>query len=119
MAANGEFSCVFVLMQSILLLLLLIGGNLDVKNITNELVDVAEWEPVGINLGLSAAKLAEIKASRMNNAPLCKISMADAWLRSDLDATWEKLAVALDKSGNDKQAERIRTNYGVSDNSNS
>ena len=73
------------------------------RNITNELVDVAEWEPVGLNLGLSAAKLAEIKSSRMNNAPLCKISMADAWLRSDVHATWEKLAEALESSGNQTQ----------------
>ena len=90
----------------------LIGGSLTVRNITNELVDVAEWEPVGLNLGLSAAKLAEIKSSRMNNAPLCKISMADAWLRSDVYATWEKLAEALDSSGNKTQAENIRDKYG-------
>lgn len=89
------------------------GGSLTVKNITNELVDVAEWEPVGVYLGISAARLAEIRASRMNNAPLCKISMADTWLRGHVDASWEKLAQALDSSGNSDQAARVRENYGV------
>ena len=84
------------------------------RNITNELVDVLEWEPVGIELGISATKLHEIRANRMNNGPLCKISMADTWLRSDVNATWEELANALEKTGNGEQAERIRNQYGTS-----
>ena len=77
-------------------------------------MDVPEWEPVGVNLGISATKLSEIKANRMNNGPLCKISMADTWLRSDVNATWEKLAQALESTGNKEQAERIRNQYGMS-----
>ena len=82
------------------------------KNITNELVDVPEWEPVGVFLGISSARLAEIRASRMNNGPLCKISMADTWLRGHVDACWEKLAEALESSGNADPAERVRDRYG-------
>ena len=77
------------------------------RNITNELVDVAEWESVGIALGVSSTKLHEIRANRMNNGPLCKISMADTWLRSDVNASWEKLADALKETGNDTQAEQV------------
>ena len=83
------------------------------RNITNELVDVLEWEPVGIALGISATKLHEIRANRMNNGPLCKISMADTWLRSDVNATWEKLANALDDTNNSVQADAIRNKYGT------
>ena len=82
------------------------------RNITNELVDVLEWESVGIALGISATKLHEIRANRMNNGPLCKISMADTWLRSDVNATWEKLAKALDDTNNSVQADAIRNKYG-------
>ena len=81
------------------------------RNITNELVDVAEWESVGIALGVSSTKLHEIRANRMNNGPLCKISMADTWLRSDVNASWEKLADALKKTGNDTQAEQVYQEY--------
>jgi hypothetical protein len=86
-----------------------------VRNITNELVDVMEWEPVGVVLGISATKLHEIRANRMNNGPLCKISMADTWLRSDVNASWEKLADALDATNNSIQADAIRNNvnYGI------
>ena len=83
------------------------------RNITNELVDVLDWETVGLELGISATKLHEIRANRMNNGPLCKISMADTWLRSSVDASWEKLAEALDNTGNSAQAEAIRNKYGV------
>ena len=92
------------------------GGSLTVRNITNELVDIADWESVGVELGVSATKLSEIRANRMNNGPLCKISMADTWLRSDVNASWEKLADALDRTKNTPQAEHIRNNdlyYGV------
>ena len=80
------------------------------RNITNELVEVADWESVGVKLGVSSTKLHEIRANRMNNGPLCKISMADTWLRSDVDASWDKLADALDETGNSKQADHIRNN---------
>ena len=89
-----------------------LGGSLTVRNITNELVDVLGWEQVGIELGMSETKLREIAANRMNNGPLCKISMADTWLRSNVDASWEKLAEALDTTGNKEQAEAIRNKYG-------
>lgn len=83
------------------------------RNITNELVDVIDWESVGLELGISATKLHEIRANRMNNGPLCKISMADTWLRSDVNASWEKLADALDETNNSVQADAIRNKYGM------
>lgn len=82
------------------------------RNITNELVDVIDWESVGLVLDISSTKLHEIRANRMNNGALCKISMADTWLRSDVNASWEKLADALDKTNNSIQAETIRNKYG-------
>ena len=75
------------------------------------LANVSQWEPVGVHLGISAAKLDEIKTTRMMNPALCKISMADAWLRRDVNASWEKLAKALESTGNDTQAQHIRDNY--------
>jgi hypothetical protein len=84
-----------------------------VRNITNELVDVIDWESVGLELNISATKLHEIRANRMNNGPLCKISMADTWLRSDVNASWEKLADALDATNNSAQADAIRNKYGI------
>ena len=81
-------------------------------NITKELVEVLDWESVGLELGISYTKLQEIQANRMNNGALCKISMADTWLRSDMNASWEKLADALDETGNSRLANTIRNKYG-------
>ena len=81
--------------------------KLDVRNITNLLVDVEDWESVGLELGISETKLSEIRYNRANNANLCKISMVDTWLRIDPEASWEKLAAALEKTGNNVQSQRI------------
>ena len=87
--------------------LLVPDGKLDVRNITHVLEDVDDWESVGLELGISATKLSEIRTNRSNNGALCKISMADTWLRRDTDASWEKLAAALEKTKNNAQAEKI------------
>ena len=76
------------------------------------LADVADWEPVGLELGISSTRLQEIRANRMNQGSLCKISMADTWLRSDVNASWEKLANALDATRNSTQADLVRSTYG-------
>ena len=86
-------------------------AKLDVRNITNILVDVEDWESVGLELGISAAKLNEIRTNRANNAALCNISMADTWLRRDTEASWEKLEAALEKTGNDLQTGILRRAY--------
>lgn len=65
------------------------------KNITNVLVEVGQWEQLGINLGIKQYKLNEIERSKRGDVPLCKIALIDLWQRTDIHANWEKLAEAL------------------------
>ncbi len=83
------------------------------KNLTSALVDVVDWKILGVNLGVKHFRLAEIERNHMGNSAYCKLSMLDAWQRSDLEASWEKLAGALEEMGEDKIAERVLEQYGA------
>ena len=54
-----------------------------------------EWKSIGIELGLSNAKLKEIKADYHNVKECCNEMLAE-WLCVDTEASWEKLLTALE-----------------------
>ena len=61
----------------------------------------------------TTADLRAIRASYCD-AGNCMIDMVDQWLRSDLDASWENLAKALDNvTGCGEAAEKVRQNTGA------
>ena len=86
--------------------------ELNMKNLTNALVDVSDWETLGIQLGVKKSKVKEIGIDRNYRSPhLSKIDVLDFWLRNDLVASWEKLAIALDAMDEREAARVVRTTY--------
>lgn len=86
--------------------------DLSMKNLMAALNDVPEWEELGIELGIEWFKMKEIKKNRNHCEPrLCKADLLDHWLENDLQASWERLASALDNMGKKVVAQRIRATY--------
>ena len=73
--------------------------ELNDKNILNvlhkaEIAD-AHWELLGKQLIINRAALPNIRANRRGEANLCMIDAIAQWLRTDTEASWEKLAKAV------------------------
>ena len=74
-------------------------ASLSVRVLTNELVEVYDWEKLGLNLGIKKYKLREIKKNRSDELSLCKLDLFDLWLRSDITASWQKMIGAVKQLG--------------------
>ena len=74
--------------------------KLDEKNILNVLHEAefadAHWELLGQRL-IKRSPLLTIGANRRGDPNLCMIDTISQWLRTDLEASWEKLAGAVAK----------------------
>lgn len=81
---------------------------LDMRNLTNQLVEVVRWYELGVALGIPAHKLDSTDQNYRGDSNRCKMGMLDIWLRTDLNASWEKLADALVAQGYDKVADKVR-----------
>lgn len=82
------------------------------KNLTNALVKVTKrWDDLGIELGVAQCDLDNIERSKMGDVSRCKLGLIDKWLSTDLHATWEKLAQALQTIGEPIIAAEIRAAY--------
>ena len=75
--------------------------RLDAKNIVNVLHEAgfadAHWMLLGQQLIEHTAALQNIDANRRGDPHLCTIDTISQWLRTDLEASWEKLAGAVAK----------------------
>ena len=78
------------------------------RNLTNQLVEVVRWYELGVALGIPAHKLDSTDQNYRGDSNRCKMGMLDIWLRTDLNASWEKLADALVAQGYDKVADKVR-----------
>ena len=78
-----------------------VGLELDVKNVLNVLREAgfadAGWAELGLQL-IQHFELETIKADH-SQANLCMIQTLSQWLRTDTEASWEKLAAAVSKVG--------------------
>ena len=81
------------------------------RNLVLALREVTNWHSVGVALEIKPYKLEEIHLNQMNDVQQCKFSLIDHWLRTDLEASWRKLASALDEAGELASANRIRAKY--------
>lgn len=91
------------------------------KNLLNVLVELVRWEDLGAHLGLKHYKLTEIERNKRGDVGQCKLALVDMWLRTDVNASWEKLVQALrDMGGAETEGEdgdhariieKIRRNY--------
>ena len=97
-----------------------IARELDVRNILNVLHDRdvdfsdADWELLGQQL-LRRSQLRTIRADRNGDPSLCLIDTASTWLQTDLNASWERLAEAIEKvdTYGEKTANTVRQKTGI------
>ena len=72
------------------------GKELNEKNILNAIAQVTRWQELGLQIDVPPYKLEEIRLNSSTVAE-CKIALITHWLNSDDDASWEKLADALER----------------------
>ena len=71
------------------------------------------WYLLGLQLRVSADELDVIERNYPQDNHMCKAKMFGAWLRMDTNATYEKLARALDTVGKRNIAEAMCTARGT------
>ena len=92
--------------------------ELNERNILNVLHDAkiadADWELIGAQL-IDRPALRNIRANRPGEASLCMIDTISQWLRTDLQASWKKLAEAVERVAayGEATAEAVRRNAGI------
>ena len=87
-------------------------SSLCMKELTEALREVVDWHQLGVLLGIKPFRLQEVRMNHPHDAHHCKVAMLDGWLRSDVEASWEKLAQALEKMDQAPVAMAIRDKYG-------
>ena len=68
--------------------------------------DIERWQELGHQLDISPEKLSELLNSGQSGDE-CRDEMMAYWVKHDNDASWEKLARALMRMGENKLAEKI------------
>ena len=99
---------------------LFIALTLDVRNILNVLHDPdtdfsdADWELLGQQL-IRGSLLRTIRADRNGDPSLCLIDTVSTWLQTDPEASWEKLAQAIEKVARygEKTGNTVRQKAGM------
>ena len=75
--------------------------ELNVRNIMNVLHEAnfsdADWHPLGLQLIDNHAVLMTIGADNPGSVTFCMVDTIVQWLKTDLEASWEKLAEAVAK----------------------
>ena len=92
--------------------------KLNERNVLNVLHDAkiadADWELIGAQL-IDRTALRTIRANRPGEASLCMIDTISQWLKTDLQASWEKLAEAVERVAvcGEATAVAVRWNAGI------
>lgn len=82
------------------------------RDLLDAVRDVVDWHSLGVELKLSAADLRAIEVQySVHGVARQKSAMFDRWLAQDVDASWSKLAAALDRMGENKAARAVREKY--------
>ena len=89
--------------------------KLDGRNVLNVLhnagVADGDWEQLGMQL-VARSALRSIRANRLGNDVLSMIDTIYQWLRSDIEASWEKLAEAVETLRGEATADMVRRKAG-------
>ena len=95
-------------------LVLLNGSLLNVLHDPNIDFADADWELLGQQL-LRGSTLRTIRADRHGDPSLCLIDTASTWLQTDLNASWERLAEAIEQVATygEKTANTVRQKTGI------
>lgn len=71
-----------------------------------------DWYLLGVYLELPHEQLSDIERRFSHHGhKRCKIELFDLWVRTTSDASWEQIALALDKCGEQVLAEEVRKNH--------
>ena len=84
----------------------------ELKDLVIALKDLVECHALGLQLGLPESKLALIDKHPVENHLRMMLS---EWLQFDTEASWEKLAAALNKIGKNAIADNVRREFLGSD----
>ena len=85
-------------------------AELSLKNLTNALSEVSDWEGLGIQLDINFTKLREISKDRSTSEERKRV-MLQFWLGSGAKPSWKKLLSALCKMDLKRVAEEIEREY--------
>ena len=82
------------------------------KNLGEMLTEVLDWHKLGTKLDLRDHSLAEIRINySVHGNDRQRQEMITKWLAFDTEASWSKLAGALEKMGENTAAKNIRDKY--------
>ena len=83
--------------------------TLTAKNLGEMLTEVLDWYKLGTKLDLQAHSLAEIRMDySVHGTDRQRQEMISKWLAFDTEASWSKLAGALEEMGENTAAKNIR-----------
>ena len=83
---------------------------LSLKNLTNALNEVDDWEGLGIQLDIEYHDLQKIFKDRSTTEER-KRAMLQFWLNNDMKPSWETLCYSLEKMGLKRIAEEIKRQF--------
>ena len=72
-----------------------------------------QWYHLGLQLGVEGHVLDQIEENYPRDSRMRKNKMFGAWLKRDPEASWDKVAVALLKLGENALANFIASKYGM------
>ena len=92
--------------------------ELNVNNLVKKLsgFDSSKWRGLGLQVDVPHSQLSTIATNVAGRADAQKealISTVDYWLRNDTNASWEKLATAVEKCDHTVLANKIRKSVGI------
>ena len=78
--------------------------------LVKELKEVAEWQTLGLYLGLSMTEIKEIEQD-YSDAARRRMAMLDKWTRKENSPTWLKVIEALEHMSEVRLANQLRNKY--------
>ena len=89
-----------------------VGSNPTVRELLEAVKDVPDWHALGTALDLPRGQLREIELQyQIAGVGRQKSAMFDRWLARCVNASWAKLAAALDRIGEETAAATVRFKY--------
>ena len=70
-----------------------------------------KWFMFGVKLGVPVPQLRDIESNHQKDSDRCKLELLQYWLNNNLDPTWNKIVLALEKTDQLALAAQIRLDY--------
>ena len=90
------------------------SSELCLLNFLEETAQVSDWYMLGLYMGVPREDLSHIeKQFSSHGSARCRAELFDVWMKRTLGASWETIAVALEKLGETVLAEKVRKRCSV------